>query len=221
MAMSNCLDRFPTGPPPGGASRSPLLQFCEEVGWVDIWRRWHPGERQYSCHSRTLATLSRIDLVLCNEEALKVMNGMDYDPRGLSDHSPVIFSVKTGWCVGRGEWKLNPFWLEVIEDDGGIVSDLKEFIKLNQGSAPLGITWDALKAYLRGVLIQKISYVKRKAQIKEHRIREKVGEVEDRYLEEPTTARYEAWVEGQEEYRKLALKKAEKSKMFQKQTFFL
>lgn len=60
MAMDNCLDRLPTRVVSGGVSRGPLLQFCNEVGWVDIWRKWHPDVKQYSCHSRTHATLSRI-----------------------------------------------------------------------------------------------------------------------------------------------------------------
>lgn len=136
MAMDNCLDRFPARVASGGLSRGPLLQFCEEVGWVDIWRKWHPGVKQYSCHTRTHATLSRIDLALCNEEALKIVVGVDYEPRGLSDHSPVVLSIRTGLRVGGGEWKLNPLWLKVIEDDGGIVDNLKEFIILNSGSAP-------------------------------------------------------------------------------------
>lgn len=78
------------------------------------------------------------------------MPEVDYEPRGLSDHSPVAFSIKIGSSYGGGDWKMNSFSLKVIEDDGVIAVSLEEFINLNSGTAPLGIMWDSLKAFLRG-----------------------------------------------------------------------
>lgn len=48
--MNNGIDRFPPKIISNGALKSPLLQYCDEIGLVDIWRRRHPGVRQYSCH---------------------------------------------------------------------------------------------------------------------------------------------------------------------------
>lgn len=81
MTMDKSLDRFLLGISPGGTSSSPLLQFCGKTGLTDVLRRWYPGARQYSCHSRTHATLSRIDLILCNEEALNIVEEVKYQLR--------------------------------------------------------------------------------------------------------------------------------------------
>lgn len=74
--------------------------------------------KQYSCHSRTHATLSRIDFVLCNEDVLNITEEVDYEPSGISDHLPVVISIKIGMGYSGGDWKANPFWLEIIEDMG-------------------------------------------------------------------------------------------------------
>lgn len=116
MIMDKSLDRFPQRVPANGTPGGPLFRSCEETGLVDIWRRWYPRVKQYSCHSRFYSTLSRIDLILCNEEALKIVEEIDYKPRGISDHSPIVFSIKVGVNYGRGDWKVNPFWLEIIKD---------------------------------------------------------------------------------------------------------
>lgn len=53
MTMNKKLYRLPAGGSADHASGSPLLQFCGEMGLVDIWRGRHLEERQFSCHSRT------------------------------------------------------------------------------------------------------------------------------------------------------------------------
>lgn len=118
MTMNKSLDRFPPKCKTSEVTKSPLLQYCDEIGLVDIWRRRHPEERQYSCHSRTHATLSRIDLVLGNMEALNVVEEIVYEPRGVSDHTPVIATVKVGERFSGGGWKINPFWFELKRRGG-------------------------------------------------------------------------------------------------------
>lgn len=222
MRMNNSIDRFPPKSRTGGAPKSPLLQYCEEIGLVDIWRRRHPGERQYSCHSRTHATLSRIDLVLGNEEALNAVEEIVYEPRGISDHTPVITVVKLGEHHSRGSWKVNPFWLELIGEEEKMMEGLTEFIKINLGSASLGVVWDSLKAYLRGALIQKIAYTKKQSQAEElgARVRIRVRMAEAQYVETPSPASYEFWMGRQDEYSRVLRERMEKNRLFQRQSFF-
>lgn len=104
--------------------------------------------------------------MLGNGEALNIVEEIVYEPRGISDHSPVVIGIKVGKWYSRGDWKVNPFWLEIVEDTGTIMDGLAEFIRVNLGTAPLGIVWDSLKAFLRGVPIQKISYAKKQSQVK-------------------------------------------------------
>lgn len=220
MTMNGSIDRFPPKPGVGEANRSPLLQYCDELGLVDIWRRRHPGERQYSCHSRTHATLSRIDLVLGNEEALNVVEEIVYEPRGISDHTPVIASVRVGGQYGRGSWKINPFWLELIGEEEKMMEGLSEYISINLGSASLGVVWDSLKAHIRGALIQRIAHVKKQSQAVEMEAKENARLSEAHFVATPSQVNHECWVRRQEEYSRVLREKAEKIGSFQRRSFF-
>lgn len=134
-----------------------MRQFLQEVGLSDIWRTRNPRASQFSCYSSSCASLSRIDLVLGNGSASQVINNVVYQPRGVSDHSLLIISVNPGHKKVYRTWKMNPAWLEVIESQEVVIAELKEFIKFNSGTTSKGVMWDALKAYLRGSLIQKVS----------------------------------------------------------------
>lgn len=89
------------------------------------------------------------------------------------------------------------------------MASLEEFIKLNSRSTPLGVIWDTPKAFLRGVLIQQISYIKKQSQTNEITAGENVKKPELQYVEDPTTDRYRKWSERQETYKKIVLKKVE------------
>lgn len=87
MGMDRKLERFPPGIQTGSPGDSRLPDFLEEIGQRDICRIRNLETRQYSCFSETHSTLSRIDLVLGNEEMMPVIKNVNYRPRGLSDHS--------------------------------------------------------------------------------------------------------------------------------------
>lgn len=62
---------------------------------------------------------------------------MEYEPRSISDHH---FEIKTSRSYIMGDWKRNPFWLEVIEDPvgGGVcqperIYNIKHRISLKGG----------------------------------------------------------------------------------------
>lgn len=94
------------------------------------------------------------------------MEEVRYELRNLSDHSPAVFSVKRGNSYSS-DWRINAFWLELIEDSGKITASLEEFKELNAQSALLGVIWDTLNVFLRGVLIEQISQVKKQTKLKE------------------------------------------------------
>lgn len=79
--------------------------------------------------------------------------------------------MRTGDRQIHRPWSVNPVWLEVIGSMEEISTSLKEFMMCNSGTAAGGVVWDALKAFLRGLLIQQIARVKRKTRMQEDRIR--------------------------------------------------
>lgn len=108
------LDRFPIRQFSEEPGKSRLRLFMEEVGLVDLWRVRNPGALQYTCHSISHSTLSRIDLVLGNARALQLLEKIAYWPRGISDHSLMVATLRVGESKPRKSWSVSPHWLEVI-----------------------------------------------------------------------------------------------------------
>ncbi|KAG8535602.1 hypothetical protein GDO81_028179 [Engystomops pustulosus] len=75
--------------------RSKLSYLCEDLGWLDVWRRLYGSRRAFSCMSRSYNTLSRIDLCLTNPAFLSSIRKMVYEKIIISDHAPVMIILKS------------------------------------------------------------------------------------------------------------------------------
>lgn len=175
---------------------------------MDIWRARNPGVQQYSCYSTSYSTLSRIDMALGNNRALQITEKIVYMPRGISDHSPIVPTLKLGGRSAQREWKINPYWFELIKkaDD--------------EGTAAAGILWDTLKAYLRGVLIQQVAKFKKEAKVWEENIQREVLEAENNYVTDPSSEREKAWLDKQQDYKIAIMRRVEIRRLFLRQSSF-
>lgn len=95
------------------------LYVVDKIGLMDLWRVRNPGALQYSCYSASYSTLSRIDMALGNGRALQIIEEIIYWPRGISDHSPIVIALKLGGRRTQKEWKINPYWFELIKKSDG------------------------------------------------------------------------------------------------------
>lgn len=220
MVMDRSLARFPPGISTTSLVDSRLPNFLKETGLGDIWITRNPETQQYLCFSRTHSTLSRIDLVLGNDEMMPMIKNVNYNPRGLSDHSPVTVSLELGEQNHPGGWRLIPFWIDLMGDPCKILVSLGEFIDSNQGSASEGIVWDTLKAFLWGLMIQQISKIKKQTKEWERSIGERITIAEEQYINKPTPNTLKHWIEEQHNYRLVALRKSENKYLSQSQVAF-
>lgn len=138
----------------------------------------------------------------------------------MSDHSPLIVKIGVQGCDSQRIWSLNPIWLEIIGNREEMKARLREFIEHNAGSASEGVVWDSLKAYLRGLLIQQISKVKKQTRVRGEAIREEVLVSERKYVADPRPENQECWVRKQQEYKMESIRVAENRKLFQRQRNF-
>lgn len=145
MVMDQKIDRFPQGAQRGGTTDDRLSRFLGETGLKNIWRIRNLKSWQYSCFSRTLSTLSSIDLILGNEQAIPIVKNVSYMPRGLSDHSPMTASLEIGEGNHLREWRISLSWMELMEEPQDVLSALRECVELNTGTASEGVVWDTLK----------------------------------------------------------------------------
>lgn len=76
-------------------------------------------------------------------------------------------------------WRFNSSLLQESEFKEALRNQIKIYIELNEPTAPsAGIVWEALKATLRGFVIQYASHKKKRSFAKQAEIEEKVKKVE-------------------------------------------
>lgn len=82
--LNSSLDRF------GSSTQSPtpLCSYLKKFDLVDAWRWKYAEQGEYSCHSETHKTLSRIDLCLLSSELLSCVLDVKYLPKIVSDTLP-------------------------------------------------------------------------------------------------------------------------------------
>lgn len=96
--LSSAVDRF------GGWGRS-FTSFTVQIGGLtEIWLWKHPNVCQYSYHSNSFHTMSRIVMAFVSK--------VSYLPRGVSDHAPLSVDLLLLLGLGPAVWRLNSQWLE-------------------------------------------------------------------------------------------------------------
>lgn len=192
MVPSHELDRMhSTGRP------SPdLPRWVETYGLTDVWRYYHPCTQEYTCHSATHKTLSRIDLVFASPAALPWV-------RDVSDHAPTCL---TSWGVEIVAL-VQILDTEIQED---MAESICSYWSIHRDSGGSGVWWDAFKAYVRGAYISRISSLQ-KAGAKSLLEKEgKAGRCEQEFVASPSDAKYYEW---QRVLRELSLLRIDQTKM--------
>ena len=72
-------------------------------------------------------------------------------------------------------------FLQESEFKEALRNQIKEYVELNEQTAPTaGIAWEALKAVLRGFVIQQASYKKKMRSAKQAEIEDKIKKIESK-----------------------------------------
>lgn len=105
MAPSPDLDRLHTS----GSRPLGLTHWASTFHMTDVWRHFHPSDREFTCLSTTYRTLSRIDLAFALSGLLRRVVSSEILSRGISDHAPVPVSLRLSEVVGVRVWRLSKF----------------------------------------------------------------------------------------------------------------
>ena len=164
FCLDNILDRSSDKPLPSTKAAKLTISFMKDFNLTDVWRRLHPGDRDYSYYSPPHGTHSRIDNFLLSTLHCHRVLDAQYLPRLLSDHSPLILSISMPNKVKTPyRWRFNATLLKQLDFHDFIKEQITIFTLTNKHSAPNSfIFWDALKAYLRGQIISYTKALKRK-----------------------------------------------------------
>uniref|UniRef100_A0A803K3T5 Reverse transcriptase domain-containing protein n=1 Tax=Xenopus tropicalis TaxID=8364 RepID=A0A803K3T5_XENTR len=190
------------------------------MGLTESWRHTHPTALQYSCFSTSHMSLSRIDMAFLSQSVLVGIKECKYLPRGISDHAPLLITWETHGGGQNKRWVLNPVWLDIIDKDEAIATEILEFFQMNQDSASPAIVWDTFKAYLRGTLHREITAVKRGTTQIESELAQKVENCEIEAISNPTPLNFQNLQSAQTNYATHLAQKSKRKLLFTHASYF-
>ena len=136
--------------------RNLLVSYMEDTDLIDIWRKQHPQDNQYTFHTkfRNQFLFSRLDYFLVSFGISNLIETSSICPSILTDHSLIKIVI----CIdknkrGPGYWKFNCTLLRDPEYVDKIKSVIRETIDI-EGDINVGLLWETLKLKIRTDTIQ-------------------------------------------------------------------
>ncbi len=130
-------------------ARKSMLNFMKDLNLSDIWCEQNPNNIEYSCHSGTHKTYSRIDYFLISTQIKCKTEDCRYDSLLISDHVPISFIYSDSRLVKSPprwhfhiKWQQDAAFIEFV----GIQIDM--FFELNTTQTSASTKWEAFKAFL-------------------------------------------------------------------------
>lgn len=117
---------------------------------TDVWRHFHPSDSEFTCHSASHRSFSRIDLVYMSPGALRGVYSAEILSRGISDHAPVLVMCRPSAPEDPRMWRLSRYWIVEPTIQKERQDAVEEYWRINEQSVSLTTCWDAFKAWLRG-----------------------------------------------------------------------
>lgn len=198
-----------------------LCSMMVELGLVDIWRLKHPKEKDYTHFSGVHKSYSRIDFFcISNQDAYKVA-GCHIEPTTISDHGPVILSLRLSPEKPAKFWRLNVSLLnnpKIVQD---IKDELKNFLEHNDNDEVSASTlWDAAKAVLRGKIIALSSKLKKERERLQSDWEESIKNLEQQHKQTKDDSILKSLSQNKQRLNDLLTHKAEGALRFSNQKFY-
>lgn len=155
QTMDNTIDRHPQRS--SHTTHSLIKNLCTRHNLRDPWRLQHPDAREYTFYSSPHNSYSRIDYILISSTHTHLIEHSEIAARTISDHSCISLLLSGKHNAERTRrWRFNK---DVLKDDANrikIEHAIEEYLINNDTQdTNTGVTWEALKAAIRGVVIDR------------------------------------------------------------------
>ncbi|KAJ0061406.1 hypothetical protein NL108_018634 [Boleophthalmus pectinirostris] len=140
-----------------------IKRICSSLALVDVWRLRYPNERDYTFYSGAHQVFSRIDFFLVSTQLVSSTMDSCIDGIVITDHALVRLSLMPYHKIIRtSNWRLNSSLLKDLIFKEELRTHIKFYLETNVSTAPSAmVAWEAMKAFLRGIIIQHASYKKK------------------------------------------------------------
>lgn len=135
----------------------------KKYGFIDCWRHLNPTSKDYTYYSSKYNIYIRIDYCLTLKSEIHKIRASDIGLRLLMDHNWIICDLSLSDQAPTGyNWTSNRNLLHSSLLTQETVKTIQQYMELNGGvDCTESITWEALKATLRGTLISTAAFLKK------------------------------------------------------------
>jgi len=157
------MDKLGGRPRTHEKSKNLLIEWCDNMDVVDIWRVKHPTLREYTWRSWFPPYIyERLDYFITSASICNVTMECMIKPGFRSDHRPVILDIIPSECNrGPGFWKMNNTLLSDTKYTELIKKTIRDAVQDNTGCNP-NLLLDTVKCRIRGATVKYSSLIKRK-----------------------------------------------------------
>lgn len=202
-------------------ARVSIANFMKDLNLSEIWRELNPHGVEYSCHSSTHKTYSRIDYFLISTQIRHKIKNCQYDSIVISDHAPISITYHDNKLVNSPpRWRFHTKWLQdsVFIDFIGRQIDL--FFELNTTQTSASIRWEAFKAFLRGQIISFTSPKLKHTRLKLEQLDSRIKNLEKESFLVGRDSPHQELLLLRTEYNKLSAERAANNLLRLKQAFY-
>ena len=221
LVMDGVLDRSPPSPRPL-RSVGVLRGICRDGGLVDIWRLFNPSTKDYSFFSPPHGSFSRLDFFLISNSVVSSAMYCTIGNIVISDHAPIFLRMLPFNKTARSfRWRLNSSLLLDTDFRESLRGQIVLYKDTNLPTAPsAGIAWEAMKAFIRGYLIQHASFIKRSRSAKQLELEGKVDVAEKLFKQDASSANLTTLTRLKFELNSILTQKAEFNLFRARQKYF-
>lgn len=163
-----------------------------EMGIIDVWRDFHPVDRDYTHYSHPHSVYTRIDYFFMYNTDRHRVDQCDIGNIDISDHSPIYLTISLHQHAKHTYWKLNSSILNSVPIKEELEKEINNYFELNDtGEVEPPMLWDAFKAVMRGNIIARSSYVKKLREERLNNLQQKLKQLQRQHKDnlEPNTER--------------------------------
>ncbi len=219
--MNQKIDKTPIDIRAQTSKSKSLNSMMVELGLVDIWRLKHPKERDYTHFSGVHKSYSRRDFFcISKQDAYKAVES-HIEPAAVSDHGPVILSLRLSQENPTKHWRLNVSLLNNLEIVQNIKDELENFLEHNDnGEVSVSTLWDTAKAVLRGKIIALSSKLKKEREKIQFELEESIKNLEQQHKRTKDDSILKALNQNKQKLNELLTHKAEGALRFSNQKYY-
>lgn len=215
------LDKSGISVPNANKTQEAIKSLCKDTGLLDVWRLLNPSARDYTFFSNRHSVYSRIDYFLLSHSLIESVGNCSIGTIALTDHAPIDLVLQLGSHQERSKgWRMNTSILNDAKFCAQLQDLINEYFEINDNTAEQGSIWDGFKAYIRGILIQHSSSIKKQDKQRITSCEEDIKNLEKEYRENFNPSVLNRLVRAKYELNTIFSKKAEYSLFRIKQKWY-